>query len=159
METGNCRVTRAPFKEPCRMKISVITTLYNRPEHIRLLAAALALQTRVPDELVVADDGSDEATAEALAHLLPSCGFPAKVVRQEKDGYRLSAARNMAIRAATGDYLLFLDCDMAPLPDAVAVHERRAAPGRLLCGNRALLDEAATRALFAARPAPADADW
>ena len=159
METGNCRVTRAPFKEPCRMKISVITTLYNRPEHIRLLAASLALQTRVPDELVVADDGSDEATAEALARLLPSCGFPAKVVRQEKDGYRLSAARNLAIRAATGDYLLFLDCDMAPLPDAVAVHERRAAPERLLCGNRALLDEAATRALFAARPAPADADW
>ena len=141
------------------MKISVVTTVYNRPEHLRLLLAALAAQTRVPDEFVVADDGSDAATVSALERLLPTCGMPAKVVRQEKDGYRLAAARNLAIRAATGDYLLFLDCDIVPLPDAVAVHERNAETGRLLCGHRALLDEAATRALFAAVPAPAEADW
>lgn len=141
------------------MKISVVTTIYNRPEHLRLLLAALAAQTRVPDEIIVADDGSDAATVAALGCCLPVCGIPATVVRQEKDGYRLAAARNRAIRAATGDLLLFLDCDIVPLPDAVAVHERNADRGRLLCGNRALLDEAATRALFAAVPAPAEADW
>ena len=141
------------------MKISVVTTVYNRPEHLRLLLAALAAQTRVPDEFVVADDGSDAATVAALERLLPACGMPARVVRQEKDGYRLAAARNLAIRAAAGDYLLFLDCDIVPLPDAVAVHERHAAPRRLLCGNRALLDETATQALFAAVPAPSPADW
>lgn len=141
------------------MKISVLTTIYNRPDHLRLLAAALAAQTRPPDELVVADDGSDAATVVAMERLLPACGLPAKVVRQEKDGYRLAAARNLAIRAATGDYLLFLDCDVAPLPDAVAIHEKNAAPGRLLCGHRALLDETATQALFAVVPAPRDADW
>ena len=141
------------------MKISVLTTIYNRPDHLRLLAAALAAQTRPPDELVVADDGSDAATVAALGRWLPACGIPAQVVRQEKDGYRLAAARNLAIRAATGDYLLFLDCDVVPLPDAVAVHERNAEKRRLLCGHRALLDEAATQALFAAVPAPAEADW
>ena len=141
------------------MKISVVTTVFDRPEHLRLLLAALAAQTRAPDEIVVADDGSGAATVAAMARLLPACGIPAKVVRQEKDGYRLAAARNLAIRAATGDYLLFLDCDVAPLPDAVAVHERNAKPRRLLCGNRALLGETETKALFAAVPAPAEADW
>ena len=81
------------------MKISVITTLYNRPEHLRLMAASLAAQSRVPDEIVVADDGSDEATVSALDRVLSACGIPATVVRQEKDGYRLAAARNKAIRA------------------------------------------------------------
>ena len=141
------------------MKLSVITTIYNRPEHLRLLTVALRAQTRVPDEIIVADDGSDAATVAALARFLPACGMPARVVRQEKDGYRLAAARNLAIRAATGDYLLFLDCDIVPLPDAVAVHERFAERRRLLCGHRALLDETATQALFAALPAPAEADW
>ena len=141
------------------MKLSVITTIYNRPEHLRLLVASLAAQTRRPDELVVADDGSDAATVAAMGQYLGRCGFPATVVRQEKDGYRLAAARNKAIRAATGDYLLFLDCDIGLLPDAVAVHERAAAPRRLLCGNRAMLDESATQALIAAVPAPAAADW
>lgn len=141
------------------MKISVLTTIYNRPEHLRLLVAALAAQTRRPDEIVVADDGSDAATVAAMRRCLADCGIAVQVVRQEKDGYRLAAARNRAIRAATGDYLLFLDCDLALLPDAAAVHERYAAPGRLLCGNRALLDEAATQALLAAPAAPSAADW
>jgi glycosyltransferase involved in cell wall biosynthesis len=141
------------------MKISVLTTIFNRPEHLRLMVASLAAQTRVPDEIVVADDGSDAATVAAMNRLLPACGIPATVVRQEKDGYRLAAARNRALRAASGDVVLFLDCDIALLPDAVAVHERLARPGRLLCGNRALLDEAATKALIAAVPAPSAADW
>lgn len=141
------------------MKITVVTTIYNRPEHLRLMLASLAGQTRVPDEVIVADDGSDAATVAAMDRLLKACGIPARVVRQEKDGYRLAAARNMAIRAAGGDYLLFVDCDMALLPDAVAVHARQAAPGRLLCGNRGLLDPAATQALFVALPEPAEADW
>ena len=141
------------------MNLSVITTIYNRPEHLRLLVASLRAQTRVPDEIVVADDGSDAATVAAMDRLLPACGIPAVVVRQEKDGYRLAAARNRAIRASRGDYLLFLDCDLALLPDAVEAHERRAAPRRLLCGNRALLDEGVTKALIAAAPAPLPGDW
>ncbi|NLG35632.1 MAG: glycosyltransferase [Lentisphaerae bacterium] len=141
------------------MNISVVTTVYNRPEHFRLMLASLAVQSRRPDELVVADDGSDEAAAAALNALLATAPFPVKMVRQEKDGYRLAAARNRAIRAATGDYLLFLDCDIALLPDALAIHERHAAARRLLCGHRGLLDDAATRALFAAGPAPAREDW
>ena len=40
------------------MKISVVTTTYNRPRHFRLFLAALAAQTRRPDEVVAADDGS-----------------------------------------------------------------------------------------------------
>ena len=141
------------------MKISVVTTIYNRPEHLRLLVASLAAQTRRPDELVVADDGSDEATVAAMRRCLPDCGISVQVVRQEKDGYRLAAARNRAIRASTGDSLLFLDCDLALLPDALAVHARMAAPCRLLCGHRALLDEAATAALLANPSTPPAADW
>jgi glycosyltransferase involved in cell wall biosynthesis len=141
------------------VKISVLTTIYNRPEHLRLLVASLAAQTRRPDEIVVADDGSDEATVAAMRRCLSECSFSVQVVRQEKDGYRLSAARNKAIRASTGDYLLFLDCDLALLPDAVAVHERLATPRRLLCGNRAMLDEVATKSLLAAPSSPSAADW
>lgn len=141
------------------MKLSVLVTIYNRPEHLRLLLDSLAIQRRRPDEIIVADDGSDAGTVAAMDRLLPACGIPAQTVRQEKDGYRLAAARNLAIRAAAGDYLVFLDCDIALLPEALAIHERAAAHGRLLCGHRGLLDEAATRALFEARPSPAEADW
>lgn len=141
------------------MKVTVITTVYNRPGHFRLMLAALAAQTRRPDEVVVADDGSDAATVAALRHLAAGSPIPCTVVRQEKDGYRLAAARNLAIRASTGDYLVFADCDIALLPDAIEAHLSLAAPGRILGGNRALLGEDATSRLFAATPAPSPADW
>jgi putative protease len=84
------------------MKISVVTTVYNRPEHLRLFLAALQIQTRRPDEIVVSDDGSAPDSAAAVERHLASCSIPSKRIWEPHDGYRLSAARNRAIRAATG---------------------------------------------------------
>ncbi|MBQ9345533.1 MAG: glycosyltransferase [Kiritimatiellae bacterium] len=135
------------------MKLSVVTTVYNRPEHFRLFLHALALQSRRPDEVVVGDDGSDAPVAARLETLLATSGFAGKVVHQPKNGFRAAAARNLALREVTGDYVVFADCDIALLPDALALHESIGGPGHLLAGNRALLSKTQTDALFAA-PAP-----
>ena len=139
------------------MKLSVVTAVYNRPEHFRLFLRSLALQSRRPDEVVVADDGSDAAVAARLRELLDASGFAGAIVRQEKDGFRAAAARNMALRVVTGDYVAFIDCDMALMPDALALHESMAASRRVLIGNRTLLPQAPSEALFAmASPGVAD---
>jgi len=135
------------------VKLSVASCVYNRPRHVAFFLAALALQTRRPDEVVLADDGSDPAAVRAMEAAAAAAPFPVRVVRQERNGARRSAGRNLAIRAAGGDYLVFFDCDMAPLPDALARHEALARPRRVLEGNRVFLSEADTEALFAlARP-------
>ena len=141
------------------MTLSVITTIYDRPDHLRLFLAALAGQTRRPDEIIVADDGSSPETAAVIAALAKQCNIPIHVVRQENTGFRAAAARNMGIRRDTGDYLVFLDCDIAILPDTLATHERLAGPGRLLCSNRALLSADATAALFAQPQPPSPEEW
>ena len=126
------------------MKISVVTTVYNRPEHLRLFLAALQIQTRRPDEIVVSDDGSDPDAAAAVERHLAGCSIPSKRIWEPHDGYRLSAARNRAIRAATGDYLVFADCDIALLPDAWPSTNgalRRAGAA----GHQGILSEEATR--------------
>ncbi len=130
------------------MKVSVVTTVYDRPEHFRMFLRALALQSRPPDEVVVADDGSPAAAAERVRELFAGSGFAGKVVRQEKDGYRLAAARNLALREITGDYVVFLDCDIVLLPDGLATHLALSGADRVLAGNRALLGEAESKRLF-----------
>lgn len=130
------------------MKLSVLSLVYNRPRHVAFFLRALALQTRRPDEVVLADDGSDAASRRAMEEAAAAAPFPVEIVRQERAGARRSAGRNLAIRAAGGDYLVFFDCDMAPLPDALAVHEARARPRRVLEGNRFFLGAAETEALF-----------
>ena len=142
------------------MKLSVVTAVYDRPEHFRLFLQALAAQTRRPDEVVVADDGSSPAIAARLRELLDASGFAGTIVRQEKDGFRAAAARNMALRVVTGDYVAFIDCDMVLMPDALALHESMAASRRVLIGNRVLLPQVPSEALFAMpAPGPQAADF
>jgi len=123
------------------MKTSILITVYNRADLLRTCLQALSLQEADFHEVIVVDDGSGSEEAERTRAVIESCNYPARYLRQEDDGYRLAAARNMGIREAEGDYLLFIDCDILLLPDALAVHHRECAPGRLLVGNRTLLSK------------------
>jgi len=127
------------------MKTSVIITVYNRPEILAACLRALELSAAPVDEVVVSDDGSDAAAVQVMRRAFGECRIPVRYVRQEHNGYRLAAARNNAVRVAGGEYLISIDCDILLSPDAIAVHLRNAAKGFFLVGNRALLNEDATR--------------
>ncbi len=137
------------------MKLSVIITAYNRHDALRACLEALTLGTRLPDEVIVSDDGSNPTAAKAMTPHLQNLPFPVKFVEQPDDGFRLAAARNNAIRAVSGEYLVSLDCDILLLPETLAKHAELARPGRFLAGNRALLSEAQADALCS-RPLAAD---
>jgi len=126
------------------MKTSVIITVYNRPEMVIACLRALALNTAQIDEAIISDDGSDEQCVQTMRNAFGEFPFPVRYVRQEHSGYRLAAARNNAIRAALGDYLISIDCDILLLPETVATHLRHARPGCFLAGNRAMLSESNT---------------
>lgn len=133
------------------MKISIVITTYNRPDALTLVLRGLAAQkdSSAPGngskdggfEVLVADDGSREETAAALAGLKPSLPYTLRHVWQPDDGFRAPMARNRASAVAKGDYIVYLDGDCVPLTDFVAQHRRLAAPGWLVSGNRVLLNE------------------
>jgi glycosyltransferase involved in cell wall biosynthesis len=127
------------------MKTSLIVIVYNRAAWLKVCLGALLHQSVRPDEVVVADDGSQPAEVDAVKAFLAAYPIPSQYAFQEDRGFRAAAARNMGIRRASGDYLVMLDCDIVLMPDAMAQHLDRARPGRFLQGRAALLDEAATR--------------
>lgn len=89
--------------------LSVIIPTLNEIAYLPQLLDALAVQTCLPDEIIVADAGSKDGTAE-LAH---SRGV--RVVRGGMPG----VGRNAGARAAKGDLLFFLDADVLPPPDFI----------------------------------------
>lgn len=130
------------------MRLSLVITTYERPDALGAVLASVAAQTRRPDEVIVADDGSGASTAAVVQHWRTRLGAPLQHCRQDKLGFRLTRLRNVAIRAASGDYLVFIDGDMLLHRDFIADHARAATPARFTQGVRILLDAAATARLL-----------
>jgi hypothetical protein len=93
-----------------RLTVSVIIPTYNRAGFIGEAIDSALNQTRVPDEIIVVDDGSTDDTPRVLS----AYQAPVRVIRQENRGR--SAARNAGLAAARSDAVIFLDSDDTLLP-------------------------------------------
>ncbi len=130
------------------MKTSVIVSFYERLGHLKCCLDALAACADDFDEVVIADDGSSEATVRGLRELMSSYAFRIVHAWHIKAGFRLAAARNNGIRRSRGDHLVFLDCDFAVLPGAIRAHSEYAKRGRFVAGLCKYLPEEPTRVLM-----------
>jgi len=95
--------------------VSVIIPTYNRAALVRRAAASALAQTYGDFEVLVVDDGSTDATLEALGPFLSRIKF-----LRAPENRGVSAARNLGIAAARGEWLAFLDSDDLWLPDKLA---------------------------------------
>jgi glycosyltransferase involved in cell wall biosynthesis len=138
-------------------RCGLVVTTHARADALARVLAAVAAQTRSPDELLVAEDGLDDATAGVVARHAASAGYPVRHVRQPHEGFRAGRIRNAAIAVMQSDYLVLLDGDMVVHPGFLADHLELARRGRWTQGVRILLDADATRRVVAdaaARPRP-----
>jgi len=133
------------------MRVAVILSTFEQPEHLRRALAGYLRQTRPPDELLVADDGSGESTRAVIRDFAAQAAFPVRHVRHEHNGgWRKPAIVNRAIATATADYVILSDGDCIPRPDFVAAHVRCARPRTFLAGGDYRLPENVTAALTVA---------
>ena len=99
--------------------VSVITPAYRAAATIGRALQSVAAQTLRPRQVIVIDDGSEDGTYEAAMAMADKMnGVDLKVVSQENQG--ASAARNRALREATGTHVAFLDADDEWLPEKLA---------------------------------------
>ena len=106
-------------------RLSVVIPCFNSAAHLGEALESLAAQSRLPDEVIIADDGStDDATIQLLEELsrsgsaervgsesLSRRGLPITVLREPHRGP--GPTRNAAVRGSTGELILPLDADDA----------------------------------------------
>lgn len=90
------------------LRISVAVATCGRPEALRTCLAAIAGQSRAPDQIIVVDQQPVAATRDVIAQ----SGLHIEYLEQARRG--LSASRNLALSAATGAILAVTDDDCFP---------------------------------------------
>jgi len=128
-------------------KLSLIIAVYNKPDHLRLVLAACARQSFKDFEVVITDDGSGPAIRDVVVEAQHQYSFPVTHLWQEDKGWRKNIMLNSAIRAATTEYLVFIDGDCLPGKDFLLDHWNQREPDRILMGRRAEPSERWSKAL------------
>ncbi|WP_305810168.1 glycosyltransferase [Photobacterium kishitanii] len=118
------------------MKTSLLISTYNSKSYLKAVLNSIRMQTVFPDEIIIADDGSSDGTAEMLINLKDTFPVPLIHVYQEDNGFRLSRIRNLAVKAASGDFIVMIDGDMFLTQNFIHSHIKNAEKGVLTQGAR-----------------------
>lgn len=97
-----------------RLSISVAIPVFNGEKYIEQAIRSAMEQTLPPQEIIVIDDGSTDSSREIASSFGPSV----TCISQQNRG--LSAARNLAVKRSSGDWIAFLDADDYWFPDKLA---------------------------------------
>ena len=130
------------------MKCSLIICTYNWPEALSLVLASVISQSILPNEIIIADDGSTESTAILVQKISNQLPIPVIHSWQEDLGCRISHSRNLAISKSNYEYIIMIDGDTVLHKDFIKDHKNFAQKGIYLQGSRALLQEIFTMNLF-----------
>jgi len=135
----------APIERDAQVTVSLLVTTYNWKEALELVLRSVFCQTRLPSEIVVADDGSRPDTASLVRRLESESPVPLIHVWQEDKGFRAARVRNKAIMQTQGEYIIFADGDIVLDSKFVQDHLSVARVGWFVQGPRTLLNKKLTK--------------
>jgi glycosyltransferase involved in cell wall biosynthesis len=106
-----------------RKRISVALCTFNGERFLPRQLASMQQQTRLPDELVVSDDGSTDQTLAIVRSFASAVSFPVKVFTNQRN---LGSTKNFeqAIQLCSGDLIALSDQDDIWLPNRIARSEQ-----------------------------------
>ena len=108
---------RATGRFPSQPLVSIVTPAFNAATYLPDTVKSCLAQTYKAFELLIVDDGSTDATA-SIAEQFASSDHRVRVFKGTNRG--VSAARNIALAHASGDFIALLDSDDIWMPTYLA---------------------------------------
>jgi len=117
-------------------RCSLIISTYNWPAALNLCLQSVLHQSVLPDEVIIADDGSTEDTRTLIEGYQKH--FPVPLLHQwhEDNGFRKTIILNKSLAQATGSYIIQVDGDVVLHKAFIADHLAFAKPGTFVAGTR-----------------------
>lgn len=99
------------------MKVSVIMPAYNAQNYIRRSLDSVVNQVYKNLEIIIVDDASTDSTKKIIKEYADKDDRIIPFYQSENKG--VSSARNVGLKAVTGDFVVFIDSDDEFTPDAI----------------------------------------
>lgn len=120
---------------------SLITPTYNWPDALELLLLSVKQQSYLPNEIIIADDGSKVETQKLIKKHQQDFPIPLIHIWHEDNKNRKPAIMNKAIAAAKHEYIIEIDGDIIMHKHFIKDHLDMAKKGLFLYGSRVNLKE------------------
>jgi len=127
---------------------SLVTPTYNWPEALELLLLSVLNQTVLPDEVIIADDGSRDDTKKLIEDFQQKFPLPLIHIWHEDLKNRKPRIMNKAIAAAKHIYIIEIDGDIIMNKHFIEDHLTFAKKGHYLFGSRVNIQEELLPELF-----------
>ncbi|MBK9214800.1 MAG: glycosyltransferase family 2 protein [Chloracidobacterium sp.] len=118
---------------------------------MELVLKSVFRQRTLPDEILVADDGSTPETKAVVQAFAERSPVPLTHIWHEDNGFRAATIRNKAIARASGPYIIQIDGDIILHRSFIRDHLRSARHGTYLYGTRVRILEKFLPILFSKR--------
>ena len=129
-------------------QVSLIITTYNWKEALDRVIDSVLLQNVMPDEIIIADDGSTGDTRMLIEECQKISPVPIIHSWQEDEGFRASMSRNKAIAKASYEYLVTIDGDILLHPFFIRDHKKHALKNQFTIGPRVILSDKTSDLIF-----------
>ncbi|MBV1922731.1 MAG: glycosyltransferase family 2 protein [Flavobacteriaceae bacterium] len=127
---------------------TLVTPTYNWPEALELLLLSVKNQSYLPNEVIIADDGSKEETKKLIEHFQKDFPVPLIHVWHEDNKNQKPAIMNKAIAKAKYDYIIEIDGDIIMHKEFVKDHLSLAEKNVFLYGSRVNIQKDYLATLF-----------
>ncbi len=130
------------------VKSALIISTYNWPEALSIVLQSVVEQTLLTDEVLIADDGSDEQTRDVIERFKKRIDVPVTHVWHEDSGFRKGKILNKAIASTDADYIIEVDGDCILQKDFIKDHLGFIKKGVFLYGSRVNIQKEYLPVLF-----------
>ncbi|ATP58498.1 glycosyl transferase family 2 [Pedobacter ginsengisoli] len=124
-----------------QITVALLISTYNWPEALDLSLSSVLLQSKMPDEILIADDGSTEETKIIIEKYKKLFNIPILHFWQEDLGFRKTLILNKAIAGAKSDYIIEIDGDIIIHRKFIEDHINFAIPGTFVRASRGYLSK------------------